>query len=583
MTANLLNSRYEILPSPVGTERDRCQAMARTLQVPETIGLLLWQRGIRTVEAAWNHLYPRLSDLPDPFLLPGVDEAVDLILDTVSARGRIVVYGDYDVDGICATVLLVRFLAELGAQAMHVIPDRITEGYGINCKKLHEISRGATGPTLLVTVDCGISDVDEVALAKQLGFRVIITDHHQPGDRLPEADVLVNPALVRTMFSEPLLSGAGVAFVLLMGLRSRLVSRGTWSRETAPNLKQYLDLVALGTVADVMPLGGVNRVLVRAGLEVLSTRNRPGIKVLCSLSGLEEGIVQAEDISYRLAPRINAAGRVGNLAPAVDLLLTANWDEANRLGRELEQANETRKELEQVALEQAREQAEEQVNRGRRGLVLWNASWHAGIIGILAARIVDAFGLPALVGTVEHNGNTYRFSGRSIKHINLYDMLTRCGEHCLSFGGHAMAAGLVVDGSQLADFSKAFARQAGILVQEPTRECSVERVDCQVTVNEILDQSFARSLEMLGPFGEANREPVFLLPRQRLQDIRVTGDHLVFRLATRKGSVRGIGFRMASCRDLVTEAVDLTFNLRRSMYRGCSRIEVQATGIYPSV
>ena len=326
MTAIKTHPLY-ILPQPLTAAEEACaRRLSRELRLPELIGELLYRRGLTSPEQAAPFLAPTLAELPSPTALKGLDAAVELLVEAVQAGQQVMIHGDYDVDGITATVLLTDFLEKLGVTASWHLPNRLTDDYGLTMKSVANLAKKVQMPALLITVDCGISTADEVAYAKELGFRVIITDHHQPPsdqNRLPQADAVINPRQKDCAFACKELSGVGVTFFLIMALRRRMVEQGLWTQETMPNLRDALDLVALGTVADVMQLTGVNRMLVKAGLEVLGQQTRPGIRALCKVSKAGQGTaVTAENIAYQLAPRINAAGRLGNPELAAELLLS---------------------------------------------------------------------------------------------------------------------------------------------------------------------------------------------------------------------------------------------------------------------
>jgi len=294
----------------IRTDKDFCISVAQRFDLPEPLAELLCERGFSDIEAIRSYLEPKLAGLPSPFTMAGMDKAVELILEAVAMRHQVVIHGDYDVDGITATSLLVDFLGKLDLDVISHVPNRMKEGYGVNLNSVQVMAEKVKMPALLITVDCGITSVDEVRKAKELGFKVIVTDHHEPGKYLPQADAVINPRQADCGFEFKSLAGVGVVFFLLMALRRRLVEAGFWTRKSAPNLKEYLDLVALGTVADVVELQSVNRILVKAGLEMISARTRPGIWALCEQARIGEGaLVTSEDIAYRLAPRINAAGR----------------------------------------------------------------------------------------------------------------------------------------------------------------------------------------------------------------------------------------------------------------------------------
>jgi single-stranded-DNA-specific exonuclease len=580
-----------ILPLPLtAAEAASCRKLAQDLRLPEVVAQLLYRRGITSPEAAAPFLAPQLAELPSPATLKGLDAAVDLLAETIKAGQQVVIHGDYDVDGITATVLLTDFLAKLGVTASWHLPNRLTDDYGLTMKSVASLAEKVSMPALLITVDCGISTADEVAYAKELGFRVIITDHHQPPSepgRLPKADAVINPRQQDCGFAYKDLSGVGVTFFLIMALRRRMVEQGVWTQETMPNLRDFLDLVALGTVADVMRLTGINRILVRAGLEVLGEQNRPGLRALCKVAGTGQGAITAEDIAYQLAPRINAAGRLGNPELAAELLLS-DGDTANNLAQELEYANLRRRELEAAVLDEAVRQAEQQLEQGMESLVLYGGNWHVGVIGIIASRMVDRFHLPSLVFTGEtppypaEEGEVavVKGSGRSVPGLDLHRALELCQEQILRFGGHAMAAGLTVRQDAFAAFRALF----------DSRIQQMERDEQQqgITVDALLDdrqdcREILRGLQLMEPFGEGNPEPVFLIRDVQLEDVHCLREHLKFSLRLNSARLSGIGFFMAEHAPAAADRVDLGFRLKETCFRGRKRLEVHAVAVKPSI
>ncbi|WP_420208277.1 single-stranded-DNA-specific exonuclease RecJ [Candidatus Electronema sp. JC] len=570
------------LPPPLSaTEATCCKQLAADLQLPLVIAKILFRRGLVSAEAARRFLQPQLADLPAPSAMKGLDKAADLLAEAVVRRRQIVIHGDYDVDGITATVLLADFLRKTGLEPIYHLPNRLTDEYGLTMKSVAALAALVLMPALLITVDCGISTPKEVRYAQSLGFTVIITDHHEPpaaAADFPLADAVVNPRQAGCAFADGELAGVGVAFFLLVALRRKLVEKGWWTQDKMPNLRDSLDLAALGTIADVMPLTGVNRVLVRAGLEVISGRGRPGIAALCERAGLREDSVSAENVAYQLGPRINAAGRLGNPQLAADLLLTQDMGAAAVLAEELEAANILRRELEAEVLEAALQQAEQQVAAGQGSLVLQGPDWHPGVIGIIASRMIDRFHLPSLVFTGDSGQEgMLKGSGRSVPGLNLHQVLEQCRAWIVHFGGHAMAAGLTVRNEDFAQFRTAFA--------EAVRALGGGLPKAGISIDAVLDEQtdfreLASSLRLLEPFGQGNPEPVFLLRNIRLREVNTLREHLRFAVPLNGGMVKGIGFFMAAHFEAAAEgAVDLAFRLKESSYRGVSRVEVHAAAI----
>jgi single-stranded-DNA-specific exonuclease len=580
-----------ILPQPLPpTDIATSQKIAQALQLPQIIAELLYRRGWTTPEKTGPFLSPQLAELPPPAALKGVDEAVDLLVKTIQDQHQVVIHGDYDVDGITATVLLTDFLAKLGVEAIWHLPNRLTDDYGLTMKSVAGLAKKVCMPALMITVDCGITSAEEVAYAKELGFQVIITDHHQvPSDpaKVPQADAVINPRQKDCEFAYKGLSGVGVAFFLIMALRRRMVELGIWTQQTMPNLRNSLDLVALGTVADVMSLTGVNRILVKAGLEVLAEQGRPGVRALCKATKTGQGMITAEDIAFQLAPRINAAGRLGTPELAAELLLSTK-DRAQNLAQELDQANLLRRELETAVLDEATHQAEEQLKKGMNSLVLYGRNWHLGVIGIIASRMVDRFQLPTLVftgdtppySTEAGEVTVIKGSGRSVPGLNLHQALELCQGQILRFGGHAMAAGLTVRHDAFEKFRDLFDTQ-------------IQKMDCDeqelgIRVDVLFDdqqdcRAILRGLQQMEPFGEGNPEPVFLARNIQLEDVHCLREHLKFSLQLNGTRLSGIGFFMAEQQaPAVAGQVDLAFRLKESSFRGRKRLDVHAVAVRPT-
>ncbi|NOQ45525.1 MAG: single-stranded-DNA-specific exonuclease RecJ [Desulfobulbaceae bacterium] len=575
---------YAFRHDPGDIDLKQCLKFAGELNVPPVVAHLLLQRGFNTLDLARKFLFPQLTDLPSPFLMKGMNEAVSYIYRAVQEKWPVVIHGDYDVDGISATVLLLDFLHAMGLiSVQHHLPNRLKQGYGLSCDYISTLAETVSAPALLITVDCGISAVKEVELAKKHGFFTIITDHHEPPDILPKADVILNPKQPECSFPFSGLSGVGVAFYFAMGIRAEFVRNGFWNKSTAPNLKQYLDLVALGTVADVMPLTETNRTLVRAGLEVITSRKRPGIWALCERAGLVEGFVTAEDISYRLAPRLNAAGRLGKPDLAARLLLSKKANEALDLAGELELINTQRRQHEEDALNDALLEGERQVKLACHALVIYGKGWHPGVIGIIASRVVDVYYKPAIVFTDDCTGenNLIKGSGRSIEGINLYESLKKCSDCIEQFGGHTMAVGLSVDKDQLEGFTDKF---NGVIAEKSLSDKKKPiLVDYSPKDNSIFEKSFFSSYRNLEPFGQGNPEPVFLKTKQQLQKPSLVKNHLKFILNENGQTVRGIGFGLGEQLNLTKKNIDLIFKIKNSTFRGVERIELHAVSIVPSL
>ncbi len=534
---------------------------------------VLVHRGLRTPEAASAFLTDKLADLPDPFRMKGMVAAVDRLYRAVREKERITLYGDYDVDGVCSTSLLALFLRELGARPATYIPHRLDEGYGLNVQAVEKIA--ADGTRVLVTLDCGVTSVSEIARAKELGLDVVVVDHHTVPPTLPPAVAVLNPHQPGCEYPTKHLCAAGVAFNLCMGLRKRLRDDGWFATRKEPNLKALLDLVAMATVADVVPLTGANRILVFHGLQELSAGRRYGVRALKEVAGLDaDSPVTAGQVGYRLGPRINAAGRLHDASLGLQLLCSETLEAARSLASVLDRANAERQGIESGILTEALAQAAERADQAR-GFVLYSDGWHPGVIGIVASRIVERYHRPTvMVGVKDGVG---KGSARSIEGFHLYDAISGCADLLARFGGHKHAAGLTVEAKHLPAFREAFER---IAKQRLTPEDLIPRckVDAVVGVSE-LDERAVEALQRLGPFGQGNPEPVLVLRHQvarpRVLPHKSGGaGHLKLALVDAP-SVDAIGFGMADRLALTEGPVDLAFQASFDTFRGQRRLSLK--------
>jgi len=495
-------------------DRTAVRALAGELGLSEVAASVLVRRGYASPEAARRFL---AADLPghDPLLLGDMAVAVERIRETISAGKRICVHGDYDVDGICATALAVLVLRELGADAVWHLPSRFEEGYGISRETLGRLAGEGVG--LVLTVDCGITAVEEVAEARALGLEIVVTDHHRPGDTLPDCPVV---ATRPSSYPFPELCGTGVVYKLgeaLLGADHAA-------------LRKQLDLVALATIADVVPLVDENRALAAAGLRSLACTRRPGLQALMRSARVDPAAVDSGAVAFRLAPRINAAGRLCRPDLALELILAEDADLAAAHARELEELNRERQGVEDRILREATALVEALPARAarRRGYVLWNEDWHEGVIGIVASRLVERFQRPVVLVAGSHDG--WKGSGRSIARFDLHAALQACSSHLERFGGHRAAAGLSIDPARLEAFAEAFGARADQVLTDDDL-LSVTKVDAVVSAGE-LTLPLAQELARLAPFGLGNPNVTLLVPAAEAVSPATVGDgkHLRFRV-----------------------------------------------------
>jgi single-stranded-DNA-specific exonuclease len=502
---------WTICPCP----HRQATALAQELGLSEITSSVLVRRGYGDPDEARAFLAGE-QPLHDPSLLGDMDDAVRAIRSAVSAGKPICVHGDYDVDGICATVLAVLVLRELGADVEWHLPSRFDEGYGVSGETLERLAGEGCG--LVLTVDCGITAVDEVSRARELGLDVIVTDHHRPAERLPECPIV---ATRPSSYPFPDLCGTGVVYKLGQALLG----------PDSDSLRRHLDLVALATVADVVPLVGENRSLAIAGLRALARTQKLGLRALMKVAHVDPAIVDAGHVGFRLAPRINAAGRLGHPRAALELLLTEDADEARRLAERLEELNRDRQAVEDKILRAAIAQVEEwpEGKRRRPAYVVWSEDWHEGVIGIVASRLVERYHRPVVL--IAGTDGLWKGSGRSIPAFDLHGALGACSQFLERFGGHRAAAGLSIAPDRLELFAEAFAAQAeGLLGPEELVPTTV--VDAVLPRGTRLTLDLCAELRLLAPFGLGNPDVTLLAPGCELGDLATVGDgkHLRFRV-----------------------------------------------------
>ena len=529
--------------------------------IPDWFSSLLSARGIRTEEEANHFLNPSLDSLHDPFLLDGMAETVALLREAIAEGKTVMVYGDYDADGVCAASILLETLHEEGASLAYRIPSRHTEGYGLNSDAVREISGKAQ---VLITVDCGISNTEEVALAKELGLTVIITDHHRPPETLPDADVVMDPLLGD--YPCPYLCGAGVALKICQALQGM------------PGVEKRLDLAAIATVADVVPLLDENRILVREGIRRIEKTSRPGLKALLSVSATKPPL-SADDLAFRLGPRLNAAGRLGDARLGVHLLLTPDTAKADNIAAMLEEANRTRQRFEREMTADALTQLSMESLAQAHVILVTGEEWNTGLIGLTAGRLCERFHLPAIALSV--HGDTAVGSCRSIPGISIYQMLQSCADLLERFGGHEQAAGLTVKTENIPLLRERLEKVISEAAPEETFFPSVE-YDLSVPFRTWTPDSIAW-LSRLEPTGCGNPAPLFLLHNAEVQCIRRVGrdgSHLKLTVLDEDCSIiEAIAFSQGDLADESPRKLDLLYRPILNAFRGRTAVEAQVSAL----
>ena len=544
-------------------------ALARELGTAPIIGQILWNRGLQTAEAARAFLHPEDEPYCDPFLMMDMERAAHRILEAIHAGEQIVVYGDYDVDGMTSTTLLMKNIRALGGTVSYYIPNRFTEGYGLNGAALRQIA--AEGCGLLVTVDCGISSADVVAQMDG-AMDIIITDHHLPGAALPPAYAVINPHRADCPYPFKELAGVGVAFKLVQAL---------WQLEEERLYADDLDIVALGTVADLVPLVGENRKIVQAGLRRMTERPSPGIAALIRVSGCEGKSINTGMVGFQLAPRLNAAGRIETARRGVELLTAEDVHEADCIAAELNALNTERRDLEQDILTEA-ESMLEGFTPDVPAIVVAGEDWNAGVIGIVASRLVEKYYRPSIVLT--RQGDVYKGSCRSIAGLHMYDALAACRDTLIQFGGHAMAAGLTLECNRLEDFRCAFANYVNthLNYEDFTPKISIEALVAPADWTIPMVEEIA----LLEPYGMGNPRPIFgvrdVRPRTATA-IGADGKHLRMEVGTREKRVAALYWNYGELAELVTEeASDLAYTPSINEWQGMRSVQCMADSIMPA-
>ncbi len=540
------------------------KSLSETYSVAPVIATIMLNREITEPK---TFLVPSEEFLLDPFLMLGMEKATERILRAIDNNEKIAVYGDYDVDGITSTAIMVKFLRSHKVDVIYYIPDRHEEGYGINTDAIDKIH--AQGVTLLITVDCGITAVKEIAYAKELGIETIITDHHECKDETPDAYCLLNPKQQDCKYPFKKLAGVGVAFKLLQALTRKMHFH---MREL---IDEYIDLVAIGTIADVMPLVGENRIIVKRGLELLKYTANRGIRALAEVADINLSTVQTGTIGFMLAPRINAAGRMGNPMCAVELLLARDDMSAKKYAQILNDKNRERQETEISILEDALTIIEETPSiKEDFIIVLSHEGWHHGIIGIVASKISERFNKPCIL--ISTDGENGKGSGRSIRSFNLFKALENSSHLMQKFGGHDLAAGLSIKAENIDKFRKE--------INEYAKNCLTEDdfvpilyIDSELPPPYI-NMNTAEKLSILEPYGMGNACPLFYAENLKISQIRPLSDgkHIKLILTHDNRTLETVGFNMGEFADVlsVNDKIDIVFNIDINIYRGARQLQI---------
>ena len=577
---SLLNKRWILRNPPLET----AEQIASSLDLLPVVARLLINRKIEGVDEAEIFVKAELTSLHDPFLMNGMGLAVDRILMAIENKESIRLFCDYDVDGVTSAAFLTHFFSGIGINVGYYLPERMKEGYGLNEAAVRAIRK--EGASLMITADCGITAVREVELARSLGLDVIITDHHQvESEGLPKAVTVLNPHRSNCDYPYRFLSGVGLAFKLAVAVRTGLHKKMGWSKERLPNMKRHLDLVALGTIADVAPLTGENHILVRHGLDVLATTDKAGLVALKAVSDVD-GRVNARSVGFALGPRLNAAGRLGKADNGFHLLTSVDLKEAKELAQELNVINQERKDIQELVQDEAEYLIGREVNLEEdRVIVLASENFHSGVVGIVASRIVEKYFRPVVLIALENSIG--KGSGRSIPHFNLHRAFTECASYLVRFGGHAYAAGLTINENNLDPFRNAI-NEVGRRILKDENLVPELFLDGSLKISEI-DVTLHEQVTLLEPFGAENPSPVFLVQDVSVLRLKRVGreeSHVRFQAVQGDARIDAVGFNLAEKFISIEEKldkVDLACELQVNDWGGRNKLELKVLDLRHSV
>ena len=535
------------------------------LKISDTLSKVFINRGIKSKKEAQDFFLPTLEKLPNPFLMEGVKKSVSRIIEAINSKEKIVVYGDFDCDGITSTAILYSFLSSLGCNIKSYNPDRLEEGYGINIESINQLA--ADGYSLFITTDCGISENEVITKSKNLEVDFIITDQHTIPTVLPDAFSIINPKLSNCEYPYKDICAAGVIFNLIVAIRSGLREDGFFDDIAEPNLARYLDLVSIGTIADSMPITGVNRIFVSNGLLEIKNTTRKGLKHLISKN---KDRFSVRDVSFDIAPKINAAGRVGKASNAVNLLVSDDDDEIEKLAAIIQSNNQIRQQIQEQVFSEADQIAKEKFlkNPKKSSLVLYSKDWHPGVLGIIASRIVKQYGVPCAI--LSSKNSVAKGSLRTSNSLNLYKVLEECSDLLIQFGGHSAAAGVTLQEDKIEFFENRFEE---IISNHDFITGETIEIDSLIELSEI-NIPFLSDIEKMEPFGKGNPYPIFLLKNAMVDSKKVLKEkHLEIYLSKNNNKMRAIWFNFSKEVDISKE-IDIVFTIQRDSFKGNDNINL---------
>lgn len=548
-------------------KEDEVKKLQKEYNLNYLLAKILVNKGITEKEQIRKFLNPTRNDFYDPFLMPDMEKAVERILTAIEKNEKTIIYGDYDVDGITSITVLKSFLKERGLDVDYYIPNRLKEGYGLNKEAVKKIADD--GYKLMITVDCGISCKEEIDYANELGIETIVTDHHEVGTEIPTAVAVVDAKRKDSNYPFRELAGVGVVFKLTQALSNKL------NLEEKEYLKN-LDIVCVGTISDIVPLIDENRVIAKLGLLLVEQTKNLGLKAILTLAGYKK--IDSSAISFGVAPRINACGRMGDAYKALELLLSKNLHEIDTLTKQLNAYNAKRQEIEKTIFEEAMEQIKEQELDKNRTIVVAGKDWHHGVIGIVSSKVTEQYFKPSIL--LSYEDDFAKGSGRSIPGFDLYNALQKCKNSISRYGGHAMAIGITLDKNKVKEFTEQFEKVA----EEEKIEniMPVIPIDAKIELEQV-NREMVKSLEQLEPYGEANKTPIFLIKNLRIDAIRTLseGKHLKLALRSNNTIIDAIGFNLGYMADdyIIGDKIDVAGSLEINSYGGMDSLQINLRDI----
>lgn len=563
-----MNKKWQIYQ----TNEEQVEKLKKEYGLNELLATILSNRNITEEEQIRLFLEPTRNDFYDPYLITDMEIAVERIIKAIENKEKVTIYGDYDVDGITSITVLKSFLKEIGLETSVYIPNRLDEGYGLNKNAIDKIAED--GCNLMITVDCGISGLEEIDYANSLGIETIVTDHHEPGNELPNAVAVIDNKRKDSKYPFRELAGVGVVFKLTQGLAKRLKLK----EET---YLKYLDIVCVGTISDIVPLVDENRVIAKLGLMLVKQTKNIGLRSIINSSGYTK--IDSNTISFGVAPRINACGRMGKAKEALNLLLSTDIQEVNELTQKLNDHNKERQETEKAIFENAVEKIEKENLNKNKAIILGGENWHHGVIGIVSSKITDMYFKPSILLSFEEDG-IGKGSGRSIPGFDLHEALMQCLDTIEKFGGHSMAVGITIKKDKLDAFRKEFEEIAE--KNEIDKIIPIINIDAKITLNEI-DKEMVESIKQLEPFGEANKMPIFAFRNLKIDSIRALsgGKHLKLTLKSNNNIINAIGFNIGHLAEeyLIGDKVDVAGVLEINTFGGVDNLQINIKDIMKSI